>query len=139
MAISTSGIDSLAAEFKDLSEVDKNELTEKMLKAGAEVITDEWKRGIKQVVKHDGRSTGEMLESVAPSKKITHKGDVSSIAVYPQGKDRKGVKNAEKAYILHYGKSGQMGTRFVDEIESSAESKAFEAMEKILNDFTGGK
>lgn len=139
MAISTSGIDSLAAELKKLGELDNNEIVEKMLKAGAGVITDEWKKGIKKAVKVSGRSTGEMLESVAPSKKITHKGDVSLIVVYPQGKDRKGVKNAEKAYILHYGKSGQTGTRFVDEIESSAESKAFEAMEKILNDFTGGK
>ena len=138
--MTSSGLNSLIDELKDLGELDNGELTGKMLNAGAKVISDEWKKGIKRAVKRGGRSTGDMVESVAPSKKIERKGDVSASTIYPQGKDRKGVRNAEKAFILHYGKSGQAGTRFVDDVEAAAEDAATEAMEQIFDEYkTGGK
>ena len=62
-------------------------------------------------------------------------GDVSAKEIYPQGKDRKGVRNAEKAFILHYGKSGQAPTRFVDAVEEAAEDKAVSAMENVFNNY----
>lgn len=139
MGFSCSGIDELAAELQELGQLDNGNLTEKMLNAGAEVIAEEWKKGIDGTVKSGGRSTGEMSASVAPSKKIKRTGDVSATTIYPQGKDRKGVRNAEKAFILHYGKSGQLGTRFVDKVEEAAEERATAAMEKVFEEFKGGK
>ena len=53
--------------------------------------------------------------------------------VYPQGKDRKGVRNAEKAFLLHYGWGQKNGDHFVDQIEREAEEPAVEAMEAVMD------
>lgn len=132
---SVNGIDSLAADLKRLGQLDNEKLVSDMLDAGAEVVADEWIHGILEATKPDGRSTGDMARSVAPTKGIKKIGDVSAKEIYPQGKDRKGVRNAEKAFILHYGKSGQAPTRFVDAVEESAEDKAVSAMEDVFNNY----
>ena len=110
---SVNGIDSLAADLKRLGQLDNEELVSDMLGAGAEVVAEEWIHGI--------------LEATKP--------DVSAKEIYPQGKDRKGGRNAEKAFILHYGKSGQAPTRFVDAVEEAAEDKAVSAMENVFNNY----
>ena len=135
---SVNGIDSLAADLQRLGQLDNEELVSDMLEAGAEIVTDEWKKGIANAVKSKadgGRGTGDMASSVAPTKGIKKIGDVSAKEIYPQGKDRKGVRNAEKAFILHYGKSGQAPTRFVDAVEEAAEDKAVSAMENVFNNY----
>lgn len=134
---SVNGIDSLAADLKRLGQLDNEELVADMLDAGAEVVADEWIHGILEATKPDGRSTGDMARSVAPTKGIKKIGDVSAKEIYPQGKDRKGVRNAEKAFILHYGKSkvNQPPTRFVDAVEEAAEDKTVSAMEDVFNNY----
>ncbi|MBD5145641.1 MAG: hypothetical protein HDT21_07030 [Ruminococcus sp.] len=134
---SVSGIDGLAADLQRLGQLDNEELVSDMLYAGAEVVAEEWIHGILEATKPDGRGTGDMARSVAPTKGIKKIGDVSAKEIYPQGKDRKGVRNAEKAFILHYGKSNanQPPTRFVDAVEESAEDKAVSAMEDVFNKF----
>lgn len=137
---SVNGIDSLAADLQRLGQLDNEELVSDMLEAGAEIVTDEWKKGIANAVKSKadgGRGTGDMASSVAPTKGIKKIGDVSAKEIYPQGKDRKGVRNAEKAFILHYGKSNadQPPTHFVDAVEESAEDKAVSAMENVFNNY----
>ena len=129
------GIDELAAELMEMGQLDNGELVSDMLEAGAEVVADEWIHGILEATKPNGRSTGDMASSVAPTKGIKKIGDVSAKEIYPQGKDRKGVRNAEKAFILHYGKSGQVATRFVDAVEDAAEDKAVEVMEDVFNNY----
>ena len=132
----TSGIDELAAELKKLGQLDNDKLVGEMLEAGADVVIDEWKEGIKKAVKNKrGRSTGELLESVTTKKGIQKLGDASCKTIYPAGKDSKGVRNAEKAFILHYGKSGQAATLFVDDVEAAAEDNAVDAMEQVFNDY----
>ena len=49
-----------------------------------------------------------------------------------RGKDEKGVRNAEKAFIAHYGKSGQLGTHFIDEAEANAKAKVAVAMQEKI-------
>lgn len=136
MGISSTGLNDLMQEMKELGELDNDKLTESMLDAGATVVTAEWKAGInKAVTNASKRSTGDMAESVAPSKGIKKIQDVSTKTIYPQGKDRKGVRNAEKAFILHYGKSGQLGTRFVDDIEENASVPSVDAMEQVFDNY----
>lgn len=132
--LEVNGIDELAAQLSQLGQLGNGELVSDMLEAGAEVVTEEWKKGIRSTVKTN-RSTGEMENSVAPAKGIKTVGDVSSKFIYPQGKDSKGVRNAEKAFILHYGKSGQTATRFVDAVEDAAEGKAVDVMEEKFNNY----
>ena len=131
-----SGIDELAAELKKLGQLNNDELVGEMLEAGAQVVVEEWKNGVKKAVKNKrDRSTGELLGSVKTKKGIQKLGDASCKMIYPAGKDSKGVRNAEKAFILHYGKSGQAPTLFVDDVEANAEDLAAEAMEQVFNDY----
>lgn len=132
---SVSGIDGLAADLQRLGQLDNEELVSDMLDAGAEVVVDEWKKGIRSTVKANGRSTGEMEQSVSASMHIKKVNDISTKYISPSGRDNKGVRNEEKAFILHYGKSGQAPTRFVDAVEESAEDKAVSAMEDVFNNY----
>jgi hypothetical protein len=82
-------------------------------------------------------------------------GDVRSIDIYPQGKDRKGVRNAEKASILHYGSQsktsvakrskkkkypgpGIPATKWVDTADRISEEQAIPAMVKVWDDHLKG-
>lgn len=132
----SNGIDSLAAELKKMGQLDNDELVGEMLSAGAEVVKDEWIKGVQQAVKNkDRRSKGELEESIQVSRKVEKLQNISAKTVSPAGKDSKGVRNAEKAFILHYGKSGQPATLFVDDVETAAEEKAAEKMQEVFNDY----
>lgn len=136
--ISTSGLDEITESLKKLSTDIQSELIDKMLDAGAEESITAWKDGI---TAHGHVDTGAMRDSVAVSR-ATKKGNVREI--YPQGTDKgkkkdrrkkKGVRNAEKAFILHYGSTSFVGDRFVDDIDDVVQVKATEAMEKTYNEY----
>ena len=129
MKMTVIGIDKLADDLKKMGEFENEDLIDKMLDAGAEKTVEEWKTEIEvqKLVK-----TGDMRDSVGVSKK-TKKG--SKREIYPQGKDRKGSDNAQKAYILHYGKSTKKGTRFIDNINTKAEVTSYIAMQDVFNDY----
>lgn len=103
------------------------EAAPEMLQAGAEVIVNCWQDAIKA---HNLIDTGEMLESVAPSDATITERE-KKVAIYPQGRDHKGVRNAEKAFINHYGASRRKATHFVDDAETKAEAPAVEAMAAV--------
>ena len=57
-----------------------------------------------------------------------------STYVYPQGDDRKGVRNATKAYVINYGRGGvrrrgRMGDRFITGDEKNTEAAVVQAMQ----------
>lgn len=93
-----------------------------MLKAGSDVVVDCWKRATE---KHKLVDTGDMINSIAAA---PVKGNSMACKVYPQGVDRKGIRNAEKAFVNHYGTSSRKATHFVDDAEAEAEAPAVEAM-----------
>lgn len=95
----TDGIDSLIDSMTKL-ESDFPDAAMEMLFAGAEEVAEAWKES---AIEHDLRDTDSMLESINYSKTPTKTGDIKSVEIYPQGMDKKGVRNAEKAFILHYG------------------------------------
>lgn len=121
-----SAINDIAEKLKMLGDVNNNGVTEKILGAGAEIAVNEWKTGVQGAGHVD---TGAMLNSV----KARTEGNISEI--YPQGKDKKGVRNAEKAFILHYGNSDKLGDRFVDDIEKEIENKAPEVMQEAFEKY----
>ena len=123
------GLDDVIADMKRLRELE-GETADKMLTEGAKIVEEEWKSAIK---KADLVDTGAMLKSVKATKPKTSK-DVRTIEVFPQGKDKKGVRNAEKAFVNHYGTSSIKATRFVDEANEKAEPRVLEAYERIWNE-----
>lgn len=120
------GFDELVADLKDKSEL-MGEAADEILSAGAKVVADCWKSAAE---KSGLRDTGDMIESIKPSK-ITESSGVKSIDVLPQGKDRKGVRNVEKAYINHYGAKKIKATHFVTDAIDQAEVAAVDAMADV--------
>lgn len=127
----TSGdlIDDVAKKLKELGEDVSGQLGQEMLDEGAKIIEFNWVKSIKN---HKHIDTGDMVNSVGVAKKTKTK---KFRDIYPQGKDSKGVRNAEKAYIAHYGKSGQIGTRFVDEAEANSAAECAAAMQRKLDEY----
>lgn len=118
----------ITQKLEELGEDAGKKLRSEMLDTGAEIMVEEWKGAIER---HEHIDTEAMRDSVAPRGSKAK----SIREIYPQGTDKKGVRNAEKAYIAHYGKSGQIGTRFVDEAEENGEARCVEAMQNKLDDY----
>ena len=131
MAIFTEiGIDDIAEMLKKAGELGNGEIVGKIQQARAEVYVEKWKSAIDKAIRNKKRSTGDMKNAVG-----IKKAKENIIHIYPLGKDRKGVSNAEKAYIHHYGRSNQKASRFVDAAEADAEMPALEAAQKIMDEF----
>ena len=141
--IETTGFSDLLKDLEALGE-DVNEMSDDMLAAGSTVAVDAWKKGIENVehkiVSPDGKGyqakrgdgdTGDMRDSVARAEKSRK----NTAEIYPQGKDRKGVRNAEKAFVLHYGTSSYQGSRFVDGIEEKAAPEVYVAMGDVMDEY----
>lgn len=107
-------------------------VADQMLLAGAAVMKRSWKETI---TRHDFIESHSMIDHVNFPRKPKTVLDVLSIDVYPQGKDDNGVRNAEKAFILHYGRSNMDASHFVDEAEQKAKAETEAAMVKIWNHF----
>lgn len=128
------GLDEVYREMQRAGET-AGETAQKMLEAGGQACVKAWKiaigmaghagRGI------SGRATGDMAESVGI--RFVKKKGMRCAEIYPLGKDRHGVRNAEKAFILHYGRSNMKGDRFVDEADRLAEEEAVPVMQEIWN------
>ena len=125
----TSGLDDLVNEMRRLGQ-DIGPVADEMLDAAAAVIRDQWKA---VATEHGHVDTGAMIDSVD----FPVKGNVRAMYrdIYPQGTDAKGVKNAEKAFILHYGKHNMPGDYWVDEAEQKAGPEAVRVCQAIWDRF----
>lgn len=104
-------------------------VADEMLVAGAGEMKKAWVNAINRFNHVD---TGQMRRSVGFGRKPESNLSARSLDVYPRGKDKKGVRNAEKAFVLHYGRSGSKpipASHFVDVAETEGEPKAAAAME----------
>lgn len=124
-----SGLDDLYREIGRAGERAKPTV-EKMLQAGGKEVEQAWKRAIEEarLVKN-----GDMIKSVKADLAIRRNGDGvgSYVEIYPRGKDRRGIRNAEKAFVNHYGNSHIRARGFVDVAEKYAEAMAVPVMEAI--------
>ena len=104
-------------------------MAEEMIREGAKKIVGTWK----SVIERRGHvDTGAMLKSVK-SKKPSGGTEVLEREIYPLGKDAKGVRNAEKAFILHYGWKSRQGDHFIEEIMDESVEPAVSAMEAVMD------
>ena len=153
----TDGLDDIIAQVVRLGK-DSQAVSDKMLLAGAEEVKKAWKAA---AIKHNLRDTGDMINSIGYPVGPKDIGGIRTIDIYPQGKDRNGARNAEKAFILHYGTSsaasqkrgrrralrrgkkyrqpGIPATHWVDDADEMAADPVQEVMEKIFNDYLEGK
>ena len=124
-----SGLDETIREMRRMGQA-SGALATAMLQAGAEEVKQAWKRAAEE---HELRDTGDMIDSIGFAREPVNVGDVLSIDIYPQGKDRKGVRNAEKAFMLHYGTSSIPTTRWIDDADAYSEQTAVPAMQAVFD------
>lgn len=127
-SIDTVGLDELVNQMRRLGQ-NVEPVENEMLDAGADIIRDQWKATATQYGHVD---TGAMVDSVVP---VNGNARALYRDIYPQGTDAKGVRNAEKAFILHYGKHNMPGTYWVDDAEDKAGPEAIAACQEIWDRF----
>ena len=149
--LGTTGINETVESLKQMGFYTE-EMAERMVEIGATVTADAWKEVI-QERRHI--VNGDMLQSVEPTS-VTRYGNGNPYAdVYPQGVDRNGVRNAEKAFMLHYGwkagvasrdhkkskgaKGAYKGDHFVDEAERRADQRIEDAMDTFGDQYMEGE
>jgi len=131
----TSGIDDMINELGKIGEL-VGETADRMLLAGAEEVKKAWKKSAEM---HGLRDTGDMIDSINYASTPKTAESIRQIDIYPQGKDRKGVRNAEKAFILHYGSSKIDATHWVDDADKLAAEPVQKAMETEFDKLLNGK
>jgi hypothetical protein len=112
----TEGLDSLIGQMTEMG-LTTGDLVDEMLFAGAEEVKKAWEFS---AAMHGHKDTGDMMDSIDYPRKVRVIGDIKEVDIYPQGNDRKGVKNAEKAFILHYGSSDIKASHWVDDADDMA-------------------
>lgn len=123
------GLDALVNEMRKLGQLD-GPIVGEMLDTAAEIVREGWKESAES---HGHVDTDAMVSSID----FPVKGDARALYrdIYPQGNDSKGVSNAEKAFILQYGKSSKAGTYWVDDAEMKAGPAAIAACQEIWDRF----
>lgn len=131
MSLKVQGMDELYDEWRKL-EKDAEPLATAMVQAGAEVVKKSWKEAAEA---YGLRDTGAMIESIGFDADPVNFGSSIEIEVLPQGKDASGTRNAEKAFIQHFGSTRIPRTGWVDTAEQWASEDALDAMEKIFDQY----
>ena len=142
-------VDGMAAELQRLGQITRP-MARDMVDAGAKVIVHSWKTVIQE---KDHIRTRDMVDNIRADEATQHGGAIES-EIYPRGVDRKGVRNAEKAFLLHYGwkagkaargkkgkgrKDSYQGDHFVDVVEQECAEAVDYAMESVMNRYLEGE
>lgn len=126
--MSSSGLNDVFKSMYDMGEM-MGEVADRMLIAGAEEVKKAWRNVALDL---NYKDTGRLIESIDYAFGKTGKAtDVKAVAIYPQGKNHKNVRNAEVAYILHYGTSKRPGSHWVDKAEAIAEPEVERVVTEI--------
>lgn len=144
------GLDVLLDEMKRYDQL-SGPTADKMLLAGAEEVKQAWKN---EAERRQFRDTKAMINSIGFPRAVKRASDILSIDIYPQRKDKKGTRNAEKAFILHWGTSsnstskrkrkkkfsgpGIPRTLWVDDADRASSPRVMEAYTRIWDEFLKG-
>lgn len=130
----------LEETIKDMEAMGKSsgKVATAMLMAAAGEVQKAWQDAIvsfDHIGKYKKRKGGEMLASVGYARRPKSVNGLKGIDIYPQGVDSRGVRNAEKAFIAHYGRKHQAGTRFVDVADQRSAQPVYDVMTSIWDHF----
>lgn len=114
-----------------------DEICEKMLNAGGEVVLEKVKNNLSSVIgngtKYKSRSTGELEKSLGLSKVRLDRNGNYNIKIGFAESRRDGSSNAKIANTIEYGKSGQVAKPFMKPAKSSSKSKCIEVMKATFD------
>ena len=105
------------------------EAVPEMLEGAGKVVKEVLTQSIiqKNFTKSGKRAFGDLKASIGVTK-IQGDGTEKYVAVYPLGTDRKGIRNADKGFVLNFGRSHMDAKPWF----SDAQSKAVEAGENEM-------
>lgn len=132
---SMKGLEDTIDQMRKMGE-DTGPTADKMIMAGAEEVKKAWQY-VAESRRH--KKSGDMIESVGYAKTPERASSALWIDIYPQGDDSRGVRNAMKAFKIHYGTSKKPGDHWVDEANYYAEITAVPAMKKIWDEYIASK
>ena len=114
-----------------------DEICEKMLKAGGEVVLSKVKSNLSSVVghgtKYKSRSTGELEGALGLSEVRLDRNGNYNIKVGFAETRRDGGSNAKLANIIEYGKSGQVAKPFMKPAKASSKARCIEVMKSTFD------
>ena len=102
------------------------EAVPEMLKAGGEVIKRAFQTETKKL-NSTGRATGALTASIKVSA-VKERNGGKFVEIAPTGKDRHGVRNAEKGFVLNYGRSNMPARPWFTSSNEKAAPEVQEAM-----------
>lgn len=134
-----SGLDEAVKWMERMGEL-TGDMADAMLKAGAKEVREAWRESAER---HRHRDTGAMIESIGYARSPKTVDGVRTLDIYPRGKDHKGVRNAEKAFILHYGRNLNNGKRnasyWVDDADRTSDRTVVPAMLEVFDKYLTSK
>ena len=125
------GLQKLIDEMEKMGQT-SGAIAEAMVNQAVVIIKDSWQESVNE---HGLIETGAMLKSIGSPQPVKRMGDILYRDVYPQGKDKSGTRNAEKAFILNYGTSRIKATHWVDEAESNADGRVMSALDAMWDQY----
>ena len=114
-----------------------DEICEKILKAGGEVVLSKAKSNLSSVVgsgtKYKSRFTGELESSLGLSEVRLDRNGNYNIKIGFAESRKDGSSNAKLANIIEYGKSGQAAKPFMKPAKNSSKTKCIEVMKATFD------
>lgn len=109
-----------------------DEVAQEMLFAGAETLSEE----IRSQISRSGHiDSGEMQKNVGFKHKVSTKKGVKYLFINVFGTDKDGVRNAEKAFVLNYGRQDRygaiVGSHYWNRARQKAEPEMIRKCEEI--------
>ena len=104
----------------------KDETLIKMIEAGQETMASAIKKSASRY-----KRTGEMINSIKPTKAVIGKDGCPVGRVKFLGDDKKGMSNSAKALWLEYGTSKRKATPFVRPAIQGAKTEIYNAMKNV--------
>ena len=127
----TTGLDDIISQMERMGQT-VGPVAEEMCMAAVEEIRDAWRASARS---HGLVDTGAMIDSIGFGAAPVRAGAILYNDVYPQGKDAKGVRNAEKAFILNYGKSNYPAQHWIDDADEKSAEPVQSRIEAIWDRF----
>ena len=100
-----------------------------MLEAGGEVMKGAFQAETSKL-NSTGRSTGALTASIKVSA-VKERNGGKYIEIAPTGKDRHGVRNAEKGFVLNYGRSNMPARPWFTAANEKAADEATAEMRRV--------
>lgn len=135
-SLSVSGLDGLIDDLDELARL-PDSVTDQILNAEADVIAAAQQAETAKQWKGQ-YWTGTTARSIKKGK-VKKTGLDKSITVAPTGKNKRGTRNAEVAFINEYGKRGQPARPAMKTANERKEQEAVEAGEKVYHAYLDGK